>query len=106
MLIRGSTRLFLSLLLVGAFAFSAKAITPLSSSSNTQQSTTSTTLVNSDVVIPAASLQNGVQYLIMYSGAYGGTNANAVPEVVVSYGATIIARAADEGSAEGTPEAM
>ncbi|MGH8014919.1 MAG: putative Ig domain-containing protein, partial [Candidatus Zixiibacteriota bacterium] len=65
-----------------------------------------TTLQNSDVVIPAASLQNGVQYLIMYSASYGGSTAAAVQEVAVTYGATVIARGADEGSLEGTPEAM
>ncbi|HEX9751135.1 MAG TPA: Ig-like domain-containing protein, partial [candidate division Zixibacteria bacterium] len=81
-------------------------ITPIFSLSNTQQSTTSATLQNSDVVITAANLQNGQQYLILYSAAYGGSGGATVPEVVVGYGGTTIAAGSDEGSSNGTPEAM
>jgi hypothetical protein len=78
----------------------------ISSFSNTQQSTTSTTLKNTDVVIAGSDLENGKDYLILYSAAYGANNTNNVPEVVVSYDGTVIARGSDEGSSTGNPEAM
>ncbi len=95
--------------LIGAFAFgqtSFASIVPLTSFSNTQQSTASTTLQNSDVVISGSSLQNGVDYLILYSVSYGGNSTSEDPVVSVMYGSTTIANGADEGSSSGTPEAM
>ncbi|MCK4657231.1 MAG: hypothetical protein KAT85_09350, partial [candidate division Zixibacteria bacterium] len=81
-------------------------LTPAISFSNTQESTISTTLQNSDVSIPAMNLESGSRYLILYSAAYGSNDATQVPVVAVTYGATSLASGSDEGSADGLPEAM
>ena len=77
--------------LTPALASAQTSITPVYSFSNTQQSTTATTLQNSDVVITAANLLNGVEYLILYSASYGGNSTSLLPEVAVTYGSTTIA---------------
>ncbi|MFH2054820.1 MAG: putative Ig domain-containing protein, partial [bacterium] len=56
--------------------------------------------------IAGASLESGKDYLILYSASYGGSGTSTVPQVAVSYGGTIIANGADEGSSSGSPEAM
>ncbi len=81
-------------------------ITPLTASSSVQETTTSTSYVFTDTIIPGASLQSGVDYLVLYNAAYGGDGTSTVCEAAVYFGATVIARSADEGSSTGTPEAM
>ena len=101
--------IFLNTLLMLILLGSASAqvqLVPASSFSNTQQSTTATTLQNTDVVITSSNLQAGETYLVMYSAAYGGSTTSNDPEVAVSYGGTTIAVGSDEGSSSGTPEAM
>ena len=93
----------LLLCLMTSAALAQTSLVPLSSFSNTQQSTTSTTLQNTDVVITAANLASGQPYLILYAAAYGGSTTSELPQVAVTYGSTTIAIGADEGSSSGTP---
>ncbi|MFH2054619.1 MAG: hypothetical protein ABIJ61_01560, partial [bacterium] len=67
----GATVLRLLSVLLLILPLAAEAATPLSSFSNTQQSTSATTLQNSDVVISGGSLENGKDFLILYSASYG-----------------------------------
>ena len=94
------------MLIVAASAAAQTSITPVFSHSNVQEVANSTTLQNSDVVITAANLQSGVDYLVFYTVSYGSNGTSNVPEVAVTYGATTIAYGADEGSSSGAPEAM
>jgi len=78
-------------------------ITPLVSTSNSEQTTTTRdTLVDSTESIAGASLENGVDYLVLYSIAYGGGDQAAGPDtgsrtsVVVTHGENIIAKGRDE----------
>ncbi len=81
-------------------------ITPLIATSNTQESTTSTSMVDTDVLIDGASLQNGVDYLVMYNMGYGVSSTSVVTSVQVVHGSSIIAESSDDGSSSGTPESM
>lgn len=78
-------------------------ITPFVSTSNAEQSTTTyLTLVDSTESIAGASLANGVDYLVLYSIAYGGgdqaggNDTASRTSVVVKHGETIIAKGRDE----------
>ena len=97
---------FFVLIILPTLVPMAQAITPVSSFSNTQESTSATTLQNSDVFIAGSNLLNGEDYLIFYSVSYGGNCTTMVPEVAITYGGTSIAVGVDEGSSSGVPEAM
>ncbi len=79
-------------------------ITPLISSSNTQESTSSTSPQNTDVVIDGADLVNGRKYMVMYCCSYGGADFTDEIEVQIEHGSTIIAKSAERGDSTGTPE--
>jgi len=88
------------------YAQTGSSITPISSFSNTQESTSSTSLVNSDVFIAGSNLENGIDYLILCSAAYGANSTSHISQAAVTYGGVTIASGSDEGSSSGSPEAM
>ena len=75
-------------------------ITPITAFQDTQQSTSSTSLV--DANCETSALSNGVNYLVIYCGNIGGNDNGAHVELVLIFGATTIARCTAEGTDQTT----
>jgi hypothetical protein len=74
----------------------ATSITPITAFQDTQQSTSSASLV--DANCETSVLSNGVDYLVIYCGNVGSDNNAAHVELVLKYGTTTIARCTAEGT--------
>lgn len=77
-------------------------IIPLSSFSNTEESSISATFEDTAVSIVGSSLLNGVEYLILYTVSSGTSDATTVAEQRVIFGSTTLAEGAERSSSSGT----
>jgi len=80
-------------------------ITPIYDIVNTQENDT-VDGNSTNCSIAGASLANGVDYLIIYCAGFGGNGTSDEVGVRVEFGATVVARAEDEGSSSGSIESQ
>lgn len=76
-------------------------ITPLSSFSNTEETSISSTRADTAVSIAGSSLLNNVKYLVIYTCGFGASDITSEPEPQVEFGSTIIAHVGSECSSSG-----